>query len=394
MSVYLDYSATTPLDKEVLDEMLPYFYDNFGNADSVHGFGREAAYAVDSARRRVAKAIGAKSGEIFFTSGGTEADNWAIKGIAKANVERGKRIVVSCIEHAAVLASAAQLKEYGYDVVFLPVEKNGIVSPEKLKSILKAEKTALVSIMTANNEIGTIQPIKELTEIAHEYGALMHTDAVQAIGSVEVNVEQTGVDALSLSAHKFYGPKGIGALYVRTGIKIGKIIVGGHQEKSRRGGTTAVPLIVGLGKAIENATKNLAVYSEKIKKLRDEFVSEITGRLPDAIYNGDANMRLPQNANFTFPFAQDESFVMALDLSGVACSSGAACSSGSLEPSHVMKALGYCDEDAKKSVRFSFGKYNTEQDVKFCADAIVRLSKRIPDAVNLIAKTDQKPRSI
>lgn len=390
----MDYSATTPLDKDVLDEMLPYFYDNFGNADSVHRFGREAAYAVDSARRQVAKAIGAKPGEIFFTSGGTEADNWAVKGIAKANTERGKRIIVSCIEHAAVLASAGQLEEEGYSVAYLPVEKNGIVSPEKLENALKEEKTSLVSIMTANNEIGTIQPVKELAEIAHEYGALMHTDAVQAIGSVEVNVEKTGVDALSLSAHKFYGPKGIGALYVRTGVKIGKIIVGGHQEKSRRGGTTPVPLIVGLGKAVEKAAKNLIADSEKVKKLRDEFVSEIKKRLPGAIYNGDAILRLPQNANFTFPFAQDESFVMALDLAGVACSSGAACSSGSLEPSHVMKALGYCDEDAKKSVRFSFGKYNTYEDVKFCVDAIVRLSRQIPDAVNLIAKTDRKTESI
>lgn len=390
MNVYLDYSATTPLDEDVLKEMTPYFCGSFGNADSVHSYGRDAAYAVDTARRKVAKAIGANPGEIYFTSGGTEADNWAVRGLATANADKGKRIIVSDIEHAAVLSAAELLKKEGFAVDYLKTEPNGIVSPEKLDNMLKNDSAVLVSVMTANNEIGTLQPIEKLAAVAHGRGALMHTDAVQAVGSIEVDVKKTEVDALSLSAHKFYGPKGVGALYVKTGVKIDKLIAGGHQEKSRRGGTTPVPLVAGLGKAIELATgENLSPNAEKISRLRDLFVCNLKSRLPGVIYNGDEIRRLPQNANFTFPFAEGEAFVMALDLAGIACSSGAACSSGSLEPSHVMKALGYTENDAKKSVRFSFGKFNTEQEVMYCVDKIVELSKKLPETVSLIAETKQ-----
>ncbi len=394
MKVYFDYSATTPLSREVLQAMTPYFCDTFGNADSVHSFGRDAAYAVDEARRAVAKAVNAKPKEIFFTSGGTESDNWAVKGIARANGEKSNRVMVSAIEHAAVLSSAAQLQREGFDVVYLPVTEKGLVLPETLENALKEKPAALVSVMLANNEIGTIQPIEKLCKAAHEYGALFHTDAVQAIGSIPVDVKKLNVDALSLSGHKFYGPKGIGALYVKDGTKIEKLIAGGHQEKSMRGGTSPVPQIVGLGKAITLATENIAENAEKVKKLRDLFVERVKRELPYAIYNGEENFRLPQNANFTFPFTEGDALVMALDIAGVACSSGAACSSGSLEPSHVMKAIGYSDADAKRSVRFSFGKDNTEEEINYVVDKLVELSRTLPETNSLIAKTEQKTKIV
>ena len=394
MKVYFDYSATTPLAREVLHAMTPYLCDMFGNADSVHSFGRDAAYAVDEARRAVAKAINAKPKEIFFTSGGTESDNWAIKGIAHANKYKGNKIIVSAIEHAAVLSSAEQLKHEGFDLVYLPVTDKGLVLPETLENALKEKPAALVSVMLANNEIGTVQPIEKLCALAHEHGAFFHTDAVQAVGSIPVNVKELGVDALSLSAHKFYGPKGIGALYVKDGTKIDKLIAGGHQEKSMRGGTSPVAQIVGLGKAITLATENLAENAEKVKKLRDLFVKRVKRELPFVVYNGEETLRLPQNANFTFPFTEGDALVMALDIAGVACSSGAACSSGSLEPSHVMKAIGYSDSDAKRSVRFSFGKDNTEEEINYVVNKLVELSGTLPEANTLIAKTEQKTKRV
>lgn len=394
MKIYLDHSATTPLCREALDAMIPYFCDKFGNADSVHAFGRDSAYAVDIARRAVAAAIGAESKEIFFTSGGTEADNWAIKGITEANGMPGSRVIVSAIEHAAVLSSAAWLEKEGYDVVYLPVTEKGLVLPETLEAALKEKPAVLVSVMLANNEIGTIQPIEKLAAIAHNHGSLFHTDAVQAIGSIPVDVKKLNVDALSLSAHKFYGPKGTGALYVKNGTKIDKLIAGGHQEKSMRGGTSPVPQIVGMGKAITLAVENLEKNTEKIASLRDYFVKKVKSELPDAIYNGDEKQRLPQNANFIFPFTEGDSLVMALDIAGIACSSGAACSSGSLEPSHVIKAIGFNDADAKRSVRFSFGKDNTKEEVDYVAEKLVELSETLPEAITLVADVEQKKRKV
>lgn len=394
MKVYFDYSATTPLSHEVLRTMTPYFCDTFGNADSVHSFGRDAAYALDEARREVAKAINAKPKEIYFTSGGTESDNWALKGISHANRDRGERIVVSAIEHAAVLSAADQLQKEGFEVVYLPVTNTGLVTPETLEHVLKEKAASLVSIMLANNEIGTIQPIENLAAIAHEHGTLFHTDAVQAIGSIPVDVKKLNVDALSLSAHKFYGPKGIGALYVKSGTKIDKLIAGGHQEKSMRGGTSPVPQIVGLGKAITLATENMTENAAKIKKLRDFFVTKVKQELPFAVFNGEKELRLPQNANFTFPFTEGDALVMALDIAGIACSSGAACSSGSLEPSHVMKAIGYSDIDAKRSVRFSFGKDNTEEEVDYVIKKLVELSRTLPETNSLIANTEQNTKRV
>lgn len=394
MKIYLDHSATTPLCREALDAMIPYFCDKFGNADSVHAFGRDSAYAVDIARRAVAAAIGAESKEIFFTSGGTEADNWAIKGITEANGMPGSRVIVSAIEHAAVLSSAAWLEKEGYDIVYLPVTEKGLVLPETLEAALKEKPAVLVSVMLANNEIGTIQPIEKLAAIAHNHGSLFHTDAVQAIGSIPVDVKKLNVDALSLSAHKFYGPKGTGALYVKNGTKIDKLIAGGHQEKSMRGGTSPVPQIVGMGKAITLAVENLEKNTEKIASLRDYFVKKVKSELPDAIYNGDEKQRLPQNANFIFPFTEGDSLVMALDIAGIACSSGAACSSGSLEPSHVIKAIGLNDADAKRSVRFSFGKDNTKEEVDYVAEKLVELSETLPEAITLVADVEQKQRKV
>lgn len=394
MKIYLDHSATTPLCREALDAMIPYFCDKFGNADSVHAFGRDSAYAVDMARRAVAAAIGAEAKEIFFTSGGTEADNWAIKGITKANGMPGSRVIVSAIEHAAVLSSAAWLEKEGYDVVYLPVTEKGLVLPETLEAALKEKPAVLVSVMLANNEIGTIQPIEKLAAIAHNHGSLFHTDAVQAIGSIPVDVKKLNVDALSLSAHKFYGPKGTGALYVKNGTKIDKLIAGGHQEKSMRGGTSPVPQIVGMGKAITLAVENLEKNTEKIASLRDYFVKKVKSELPDAIYNGDEKQRLPQNANFIFPFTEGDSLVMALDIAGIACSSGAACSSGSLEPSHVIKAIGFNDADAKRSVRFSFGKDNTKEEVDYVAEKLVELSETLPEAITLVADVEQKEKRV
>ena len=259
---------------------------------------------------------------------------------------------------------------------------------------MKEKPAVLVSVMLANNEIGTVQPIEKLCALAHEHGAFFHTDAVQAVGSIPVNVKELGVDALSLSAHKFYGPKGIGALYVKDGTKIDKLIAGGHQEKAMRGGTSPVAQIVGLGKAITLATENLAENAEKVKKLRDLFVKKVKHALPYVVYNGEETLRLPQNANFTFPFTEGDALVMALDIAGVACSSGAACSSGSLEPSHVMKAIGYSDSDAKRSVRFSFGKDNTEEEINYVVNKLVELSRTLPEANTLIAKTEQKTKRV
>lgn len=394
MKVYLDYSATTPISSEVKEAMMPYFCDAFGNADSVHSFGRKAAYAVDEARRAVAKAINALPKEIIFTSGGTEADNFAIKGLARANADKGKRVIVSSIEHAAVLSSVRQLEKEGFEAVYLPVTEKGLVLPETLKSALAEKPTALVSVMTANNEIGTIQPVKELAALSHEYGALFHTDAVQAVGSLPIDVKEWDVDALSLSAHKFYGPKGVGALFVKSGVKIEKLIEGGHQEKSMRGGTTPVMQIAGMGKAISLAIENMKKNVEKVGKLRDYFVKKVMSALPEAKYNGDEKHRLAQNANFTFSFAEGDALVMALDMAGIACSSGAACSSGSLEPSHVMKAIGYSDDDAKRSVRFSFGLYNTYEEIDYVVAKLSELSVSLPRANSLIAPTAQKTKRV
>lgn len=376
MKVYLDNSATTRLDPEVLQAMMPYLTDDFGNANSQHSYGQAAAVAVSEARKKVAAAIGAKQKdkqgyykEIYFTSGGTEADNWALKGVMYANKDKGNHLIVSKIEHAAVLASAKQLEKEGFSVTYLDVDANGIVDMDKLKAVV-TDKTVLISVMLANNEIGTIQPIKQISAIAKSKGILLHTDAVQAIGSIPVNVDDLGVDLLSLSAHKFHGPKGIGALYVRNGVKISKLVTGGEQERTMRGGTTNVAAVVGLGRAIELAVAGLEKNSAGIKSLRDYFVARVEKEIPYVIYNGDRISRLPQNANFCFEYIEGEGILLMLDLSGIAVSSGSACSSSSLEPSHVMLAIGRDHGTAHGSIRFSFGKYNTKEEVDYTIDIL------------------------
>ena len=367
--IYLDHAATTPVDKNVLDVMLPFFNESFGNASSMHAKGREAFFAVYNARKKVAKAIGAKATgddskeavEIYFTSGGTEANNWALRGFAK----KGKRIITSAIEHPSIMTTCKLLEQTGVEVVYLPVCDKGLVNPKDLEKelVCNAQNTTLISIMMVNNEIGTIQPIKELAAVARRYKVPFHTDAVQAVGSIPVDVADLGVDMLSLSAHKLYGPKGIGALYIRSGIRPEKLITGGHQERTMRGGTTNVPLIVGFGEAISNAVVDIERNNTHIKKLRDVFVEKVLSEISDCYLNGCMQNRAAGNANFIFEYVEGESILISLDLGGIACSSGSACSSGTLEPSHVLLAMGVKLESAHGSIRFSFGKNNTMDDV-------------------------------
>lgn len=371
MKVYLDHSATTPVDPAVLECMLPYFSECAGNANSLHSFGRAAAAAVDKARGQVAAAIGCKPQEVYFTSGGTESDNWALKGIAAKNREKGDHIIISAIEHAAMLSSAKQLEKQGFRISYLGVDSDGIVKLDELERIID-DKTILVSVMTANNEIGTIQPIREIAKIAHTHGALMHTDAVQAVGNIPVDVRELDVDLLSLSGHKFYGPKGIGVLYKRTGVAIEPLNAGGHQERTMRGGTTNVPAVVGIGAAIELAMRNLAENAAHERMLRDRFAERVLAEIPDAIYNGSKVHRLPGNANISFRYIEGESILQMLDIQGIAVSTGSACSSGSLEPSHVMLAIGCTIPQSHSSIRFSFGKENTVEETDYVAEKLAK----------------------
>jgi len=367
--VYLDHSATTAVDKRVLEKMLPYFTEIYGNANSQHGAGRDALSGVDWARDTIANLIGAKSSEIYFTSGGTEADNWALKGIAEAYKDKGKKIIMSNVEHHAMLATGKQLEERGYTVIYAPVKNNGIIDLDFLKQNV-TEDTLLVSVMLVNNEIGTIQPLKEIVKIAKEKGVLVHTDAVQAMSSLPVNVKELGVDLMSFSSHKFNGPKGLGALYVRNGLKIDKLIVGGHQERTRRGGTTNVPAVVGMAEALRLTRETLEEDNKKVKELRDYFIKRVESEIKDAYLNGDREQRVVSNANFSFKYIEGESILFMLDLNGICVSSGSACSSGSLDPSHVLLAIGVPIEVAHGSIRFSFGKENTIEQVDYVVDKL------------------------
>ena len=358
---YFDNSATTQLDQDVFEKMRQYFTLQYGNANSVYSLGRESAFAVDTARRDIANALSCLPNEIYFTSGGAESDNWAIKGIALANKDKGNKIIISSIEHPAIINSTKWLENLGFEVVYLPVSPEGFVTVSALKGVID-DKTILVSIMTANNEIGTIQPIKELCAIAHEYGAYFHTDAVQAVGYVDINVKNTNVDLLTVSAHKFYGPKGIGFLYVKNGVKIDKLIHGGHQEKSMRGGTTNTPLIVGLSQSFVRAIDCMESNITNVGKIRDYFIEKIVREIPNVIINGD-EPKLAQNANVTFVGVTATALLFNLDMKGVMCSAGSACSSGSVSPSHVLTALGIKIEDALSSLRFTFSKYNTFDEI-------------------------------
>jgi len=361
---YFDHAATTPVSKEVLEEMLPFFTLQYGNASSMYSIGRQAKKAMEQARRRVAVAIGAKPKEIYFTSCGSESDNLAIKGIAYANKQKGNHIITSKIEHPAVLHTCQILEKQGFEVTYLNVDENGFIDLQQLKNSIRPT-TILISIMFANNEIGTIEPIEVIAQIAKQHHIIFHTDAVQAIGNVKINVEQMQIDALSMSGHKFYAPKGVGALYIKEGIAFEKIQDGGHQEHDKRAGTENVAEIVGLGKAIENIYQQFEEYNQKLITLRDFYITQVEKLIPNAKLNGDRIKRLPGNANFSFANSNAQKLLFALDEQGICASAGSACSTGSLSPSHVLTAIGLPANLANGTLRVTFGKENSIEDVKF-----------------------------
>jgi len=362
--IYMDHSATTCVRKEVLAAMAPYHAERFGNPSSIYGIARESKKAVEAARGQVAKALGADPDEIYFTSGGSESDNWAIKGIALANRQKGNHIITTKIEHHAVLHTCQYLEKEGFKVTYLPVDRYGLVSPAELEKAI-TDKTILISVMYANNEIGTIEPIAELGAIARKHKIPFHTDAVQAIGNIPIDVNAQNLDLLSLSAHKFYGPKGTGALYIRKGLKVHNLIHGGGQERRRRAGTENLAGIVGLGKAIELATADIESHNQTIRALRDRLLKGIQARITDTHLNGHPEKRLPGNINISFEFIEGESMLLWLDDEGICASTGSACTSGSLEPSHVLMATGLPVEISHGSLRLTLGDANTVEDVDF-----------------------------
>lgn len=373
-NVYFDNAATTRLDEDVLKEMMPYLTNKYGNASSIYKLGRESRKAVEDAREKIAEAINAEPEEIYFTAGGSESDNTILRGIAYSYKEKGNHIITSKIEHPAILETCKQLEKEGFEISYVGVDKNGIINLEELENLIK-ENTILISIMFANNEIGTIQPVEEIGKIAKRHNIIFHTDAVQAVGSVKIDVKQMDIASLSMSAHKFYGPKGIGALYVKKGIRFQKFINGGHQEKNKRAGTENVPAIVGMGKAIEFAYEHLDEHTDRIKELRDYYIDEIQKKIPDVIVNGDINKRLPGNANISFENVDGEAMLLNLDLKGICASAGSACSSGSLEASHVLLAIGVPADVAHSSLRVSIGKYNTKEEIDYLIDNLVEIVK-------------------
>jgi cysteine desulfurase len=376
--IYMDYAATTYTKPEVLEEMLPYFTEYFGNPSSIYSISRDTRKAIDKSRERVAKAINATRDEIFFTGGGSEADNWAIKGIANARKNKGNHIITSSIEHHAVLHTCEALQKQGFEITYLPVDEYGFISIEDLKNAI-TDKTILVSIMFANNEIGTIQDIKEIGKICREKNILFHTDAVQAAGHIAIDVAEMNIDLLSLAAHKFYGPKGVGALYIRKGIRIENLIHGGGQERSRRAGTENIAGIVGLGKAIELATSNIEEHNKKLVYLRDKLISGLLS-VPHTRLNGPVgDKRLPGNVNVCFRFIEGESILLSLDFEGICASSGSACTSGALDPSHVLLAIGLIHEIAHGSLRLSIGDGTTEEEVDKVLEVVPVIIQRLRD---------------
>ena len=375
-NIYFDNAATTRIDDKVLESMLPYLKESYGNASAIYKIGKESHKAIDEVRDFVAKTFNCSEDEIYFTSGGSESDNTALKGIAYANKDKGKHIITSKIEHPAILETCKSLSKDGFDITYLNVDENGIIDLEELKNSIR-EDTILISIMFANNEIGTIEPIKEIGNIAHEHGIIFHTDAVQAVGTIKIDVEKLNIDSLSASAHKFHGPKGIGFLYMKKGIKFNPLINGGHQEKNKRAGTENVASIVGLGEALKISYETLEEKNKKIKELRDYYFKEIEKKIPYIKINGDLKKRLPGNANISFRFIEGEGLLLNLDNKGICASSGSACTSGSLDPSHVLLAIGLPHEIAHGSLRISIGKYNTKKEVDYLIESLVEIIERL-----------------
>ena len=364
--IYLDHAATTRVDDRVVKKMLPYFTEVYGNPNSQHGYGRDAQQAVDEARDTIARLIGAKPAEVYFTSGGTESDNWALRGTCKALAHKGKHVIISKIEHAAMLTTAHEL------------DKEGFIDLDELRRSIRPD-TILIACMMANNEVGTIEPIKEIVKIAKEHKIEVFTDAVQAMGALDIDVEDLGVGMMSFSSHKFNGPKGMGALYIKTGVPLARLISGGHQERMRRGGTTNVPGVVGFAEALRLTKETIVEDRKYVASLRDRFISRVQNEIPYCQLNGpkDGSKRLPNNADFSFDYIEGESILFSLDLAGIAVSSGSACSSGSLEPSHVLLACGVPEEVAHGSIRFTFGKENTVEEVDYTVDKLKEIVARL-----------------
>lgn len=374
--IYMDNAATTAVKPEVFEKMKPYFMENYSNPSSVYSFAGEAKKAVDDARDIIAGALNAKAAEIYFTGGGSEADNWAIKATAEAYKNKGKHIITSAIEHHAVLHTCGWLERHGYEVTYLPVDENGTVSPEKVEEAIRPD-TILISIMFANNEIGTIEPIKEIGEIAEKHGVLFHTDAVQAFGHVPIDVQEMHIDMLSASGHKFHGPKGIGFMYMRNGLKLGSFIHGGAQERSRRAGTHNVPGIVGMGEAARMAMEQLEANAVKETEVRDYLIARVEKEIPYIKVNGHRENRLPNNINICFRFIEGESLLIMLDQKGICASSGSACTSGSLDPSHVLLAIGLPHEIAHGSLRLTISEDTTKEDADFVVDNLKSIVERL-----------------
>lgn len=376
-NVYMDHAATTFVKPEVLNEMLPYFTEKYGNPSSFYEISRITSRAIDESRTKIAKALNAEANEIYFTGGGSEADNWAIKGIASAYRNKGNHIITTKIEHHAILHTCEYLEKLGFEITYLDVDSEGFVNPEDVRNAI-TDKTILVSVMFANNEIGTIQPIKEIGAICREKKVLFHTDAVQAVGNVPVDVKEMNIDLLSLAGHKIYGPKGIGVLYIRKGIRIHNLIHGGAQERGRRAGTENVAGIVGIGKAVELAVENLDEHMKKLSAYRDKLIDGILEKIPYSYLNGPrGDKRLPGNVNVRFTFIEGESILLSLDFEGIAASSGSACTSGSLDPSHVLLAIGLPHELAHGSLRLTMGDETTEEDVDYVLEKLPPIIERI-----------------
>lgn len=372
MKIYLDNNATTRLDDDAFDAMIPFFKEEYGNAFSLHLFGRETGKAVAESRKVIADLLGVLPEEIIFTGSGTEGDNLAIRGVARAYKNRGKHIIVSSIEHPGVRNTCKDLEKEGFEVTVLNVDKNGVVDLEQLKSAIKDE-TILISVMHANNETGVIQPIEEIGKIAKENKILFHVDAVQSMGKLEINPKEMGIDLLVFTAHKFYGPKGVGALYVRNGVRLGKVITGGGQERKLRPGTTNTPLIVGMAKALEKVYAEREEENKRVGELRDYFEEQISARIPEIVINGKDVPRLPGTSSITFKYVEGESILLSLSMKGIAVSSGSACSSDELQASHVLLAMGIPAEFAHGTIRFSLGKYNTKEEIDYTIEAVVEI---------------------